>query len=170
MESFFLAGDSKHQPIKTLELAEGETKILGIQRPKPGDGVSAYCKNAQVAAADHVRRLQDPSKHSLNADRVHPDGSYSYRIPLADVVVGDSLFVQVTGVSSGHTELIARFNTYELKPYAAPLSITVKANPKLLSLGVPFNDLWLHHPYSRNRNAVVCDSGTHNQCMMRFCD
>lgn len=160
------------QPVKSLTLAEGETKVLRLKKPAPGASeVSTYCQDNGVAAGDRVVRLQDPTKHSLNADAVHTDGYYSYRIPTIEVTDGDSFLVQVTGVAAGQTELIARLNTLAFTAYAHPVPVTVTSRLRRLSFGVLFADLWRNHPYSRNPHIRVCDGPAGaGQCMMRFCD
>src|SRR5262245_13495880 len=154
------------QLVKSITLAEGETKALRLKKPPPGaSGVSAYCRDNGVAASDHVVRLQDPTKHSLN------DGYFSYRIPTTEVTDGDGFLVQVTGVAAGQTELVARLNTLTFTAYANPVPVTVTARLRRLSFEALFADLWRNHPYWRDPNTQVCDGPVGGgQCMMRFCD
>jgi hypothetical protein len=85
------------------------------------------------------------------------------------VDVGGFVFVQITGLERGQTELVARLNTIDYKPYAAPVPVKVTTNRKVFTLGVSFDDLFRNHPYVRG-HSEVCPKGPHNQCMMRFCD
>lgn len=169
MESF--TDVTTRQPITSIALAEGETKVVRLKQPKPGGGgVSAYCRDSKVAAGDPVKRLQDTSKHSLNADSVNTAGYYSYSIPTAEVTDGGDTLVQITGVSAGKTELVARQNTLTFTAYANPVQVTVTANPKRLSLGVLFSKLWASHPFIAGNPHDHDDKRCDFNCMMRFCD
>lgn len=168
MESF--TDVDTRRPVDSISLAEGETKVVRLKKPPPGgNGVSAYCRDNAVAAGDTVQQLQDAGKHSLNAPP-NTDGYYSYRIPVGEVTDGGDTLVQVTGVSAGTTELLARQNTLTYTAYAKPVAVTVKANPKRLSLGVLFDKLWASHPFNAGNPHDHDDTRCNFNCMMRFCD
>lgn len=182
-ESFF--DPKSQQPLSEITLAQGETKIVGIKKFDDKE-VNVYTGDANIAFANKVLRLKDPTKRSYN-DQTY-DKVLSDSVPFEQ---NGSIFFQICGHHKGPTALIARFtNNPNGPPYAMSLGIKVTENKKLFAFtpAKPFDVLWSNHPYNPMRevdylirlpNGTFLDTKGHpcykatwlvGQCMIRFCE
>lgn len=183
-EPFFF--DPKTQrPLLDIQVAQGETKVVGIQKFEDKD-VAVYTGDSEIAFANKVLHLKDPSKRSY-------DSNYDYNKVLNDSATFEqkgSIFFQVCGNHKGLTALMARFKSDPNgPPYAMSIGITVTENKKQLTFNPskPLDVLWSNHPYNPMReveyqvklpNGLLIDTKSHpcykatwlvGQCMIRFC-
>jgi hypothetical protein len=172
MERFFDVSSS--QPVDQVEVAQGETRILGLRKFN-GNDVAVRTQDFKVAFVDKVIRLKDPTKKAY-------DNQYNLHEVAANTTsleVNGSLYFQICGNGSGTTELTARFTgSQSPAPYASPISIKVKENKKLLALfpAKSFDVLWSNHPLNPANSRLYTDPShpCHEstwlvgQCMVRF--
>jgi hypothetical protein len=174
MEPFF---DPKtQQPVARLELAEGETKILGLKKYQ-GNEVAVRTGDYKIAYCDRVIQLKDKTKKSYN-DHYDLDEVAASTTP---VEVKGAIFFQVGGNGKGATQLTARYtNVPGAVSYAQPVDIEVAENRKRLVLlpARQFDTLWANHPLNPRNRALYNDDPSHpcgkskwlvGQCMVRFC-
>ena len=178
METFV---DVTRRPVSQIDIAVGETKILGLKKFNLGipPSVVVFIQNPEIAFCFQVVHLKDTSKKSYN-DLFAISRFSDQFVP---VERGDLFFFQICGKAAGQIELIANHHATgpPYAPYAQPVSITVKPNLKRLYLpaaknnSVPdFNTLWQNHPLNPiHRVDYPCNQGGpplgHMQCMVRLC-
>jgi hypothetical protein len=183
MEKFFDVRNN--QPVEQIEVAQGETKILGIRKFNLKE-VAVRTGDFKIAFVDMVIHLKDQTKKTYN-------DHYNIHEVAADTMPVESnnaFYFQVCGNGNGTTELTARFtNNRNADSYASPVSIKVKENKKLLTLSPtkPFDVLWANHPLNPANsklyrvslpNGAFKEDAEHpchesswlvGQCMVRFC-
>jgi hypothetical protein len=169
MESFV---DTHDRPISRIDLAVGETKIVGLRKYNltPFPEVAVLVRNSSVAFSHQCVHLGDPTKKRYN-DVFDMREVARGNVPIE---VRGKYFFQLCGRAAGHTELSAFYSFAPRKmgtpyapipyvPYDAPdryesyapsLTITVKdGKPKLV---IPpaaagkavghFETMWQNHP------------------------
>ena len=189
METFV---DTHGKPISQIELAVGETKIVGLKKYDlfPLVEVGVIVKNSNIAFCDQCVHLGDVTKKKY-IDHYDMDEVASGNVPIE---VGGRYYFQICGQSAGHTELEAFYwisKSAKLgTPYAPPLQINVKPNAKLLVLPPAkgksvgsFATMWYNHPKNQNNpnypntgqsGDYPCNDGNgplhHMQCFVRVCE
>ena len=183
MEKFFDA--SNNQPVDQIEVAQGETKVLGLRKFNLND-VAVRTNDGNIAVANQVIHLNDKTKKAYN-------NHYNIHEVAADTTpmeLNNSFYFQICGNGGGTTELIALFRN---KPngdfYARSVSVKIKPNKKLITFSPtkPFDDLWANHPLNppnsklykvRQPDGTFEEDPEHpcheskwlvGQCMVRFC-
>jgi hypothetical protein len=173
METFF--DPDTQQPVQQLALPEGGTKILGL-KTFSGNDVAVRTGDYKIAYSDMVIHLNDTTKKKY--DELDERDQHKVAKDTTRIETNGSFFVQIGGNNAGTTELTARFTTQGSAVYASPVTITVTANKKQLSLGKHFDELWRYHPlvppnnklYNPEHPDKVCPKSTWlaGQCMIRF--
>ena len=194
MDSFV---DIHGRPVHRVDLAVGETRIVGLKRfsLQPMVEVGVIARNSDIAFSQQCVHLGDVTKKKYI-------DVYDMAKVAADNVPIEShgrFFFQICGKSAGHTELDAFYwvsNAGKMgATYAPSLPISVKANSKLLvmpaapgrSVGT-FQTMWNNHPLNPATDKIVpwlptpfhgavdypCNNGgaplAHMQCFVRLCE
>jgi hypothetical protein len=182
MESFV---DTHGRPVSRIDLAVGETKIVGLKKYAltPSVEVGVLVRNSSIAFSDQCVHLGDPTKKKY-IDVYDMAEVARGNVPIE---VSGKFFFQLCGRAVGHTEIDAFYWISPKKmgtPYAPSLTITVTdEKPKLL---VPppaagkavgnFETMWRNHPMNPANGPVEypCNEGraplTHMQCFVRLCE
>jgi Type VI secretion system (T6SS), amidase effector protein 4 len=182
MDSFV---DIHGRPVDRVELAVGETRIVGLKKfnLQPMVEVGVVARNSDIAFSQQCVHLGD-KKESYNDVR-----------DMAVVAAGDvpieshgRFFFQILGKSAGDTELDAFYWVSTAgkmgATYAPSLPISVKPNSKLLVMPAApgrsvgnFQTMWDNHPLKPDSEGNVvsypCNDGgpplVHMQCFVRLC-
>jgi Type VI secretion system (T6SS), amidase effector protein 4 len=183
MESFV---DAHGQPVSRIDLAVGETKIVGLSKynliPHPEVGV--VVQNSSIAFSHQCVHLGDPTKKKY-IDVYDMAEVAQGNVPIE---VGGKFYFQLCGRAAGHTQIDAfRWISPQKKigspyapivpydapaeyaPYARSLTITVTdEKPKLLipppasgkAVG-SFETMWQNHPCNPTNGPVEypCNEG-----------
>jgi Type VI secretion system (T6SS), amidase effector protein 4 len=181
MDSFV---DIHGRPVHQLDLAVGETRIVGLKKfgLQPMVEVGVTARNSDIAFSQQCVHLGDVTKKKYI-------DVYDMAKVAADNVPIEShgrFFFQICGKAAGQTELDAFYwvsNAGKMgATYAPSLPISVKANSKLLVMpSAPgrsidtFQTMWNNHPMNPANGAVhyPCNNGgpplQHMQCFVRLC-
>jgi len=182
MESFV---DIHGQPVSRIDLAVGETKIVGLKKYDltPFVEVGVLVRNSTIAFSHQCVHLGDPTKKKY-IDVYDMAEVAQGNVPIE---VSGNFFFQLCGRAAGHTEIDAFYWISPKKmgtPYAPSLTITVTDEKPKLLIPPPaagkavgnFETMWRNHPRNPANGQVEypCNEGgpplNHMQCFVRLCE
>jgi len=182
MESFV---DIHGRPVSRIDLAAGETKIVGLKKYDltPFVEVGVLVRNSSIAFSHQCVHLGDPTKKKY-IDVYDMAEVAQGNVPIE---VSGKFFFQICGRAAGHTDIDAFYWISPKKmgtPYAPSLTITVTDKKPKLLIPPPaagkavgnFETMWQNHPRNPTNGQVEypCNEGRaplgHMQCFVRLCE